>query len=234
VPSTDDICQPFRQPNKIPEISASDPNDISGPQGEGTSKFVNDTTPIGYEIGFENLATVSAAAQDVVITDQLDPMNVNLATFPLGPITFGSEVLTPLAASSSYSTVFNLPPANDLLVEVTAGVNTTTGLVTWTFTPLDPSTGQPTTNPVAGFLPPDVTPPEGDASVFFSVQPDSGLATGTQITDSAAVTFDTNAPVATSRWLNTIDASAPATTVGALPTTEPTGQFLVSWSGSDH
>ena len=190
--------------SSYPVVSSSDPNDISGPQGVGVAKLINDTTPLSYQIRFENLPTATAPAQTVVITDQLDPTKVNLSTFSLGPIGFGSEILTPLAASSSYSAVVDLQPANDLLVEVDAALNLSTGLVTWTFTSLDPSTGQPTTNPLAGFLPPDVTPPEGDGSVTFFVQPNSGLTTGTQIADSATIVFDNNAPLSTSQWVNTI------------------------------
>jgi hypothetical protein len=214
-------------------VGSLDPNDISGPQGVGTENLVADAGALTYQITFENLATASAPAQSVVITDQLDTSKVNLATFSLGPITFGNETLTPPAASSSYSTIVDLRPSNNLLVKVNAALDRTTGLATWTFTSLDPTTGQPTTNPLAGFLPPDVTPPEGDGSVFFSVQPSSGLVTGTQVTDSASVKFDTNAPIATSQWSNTIDATPPTSTVATLPATETDSHFLVSWSGSD-
>jgi hypothetical protein len=196
-----------------PIVSSSDPNGISGTPGVGAAGYVNDSTALGYEITFENLATATAPAQTVVITDQLDPTKVNLSTFSLGPITFGSEILTPPPSSSTYNTVVNLEPGNDLLVEVNAGLNESTGLLTWTFTSLDPTTGQPTTNPLAGFLLPDVTPPEGDGSVFFSVQPNAGLANGTQITDSATITFDNNAPIATSQWLNTIDTILPSVAI---------------------
>ena len=64
---------------------------------------------------------VSAAAQTTVITDRLDPTKVNLSTFSLGPITFGNEILTPSAGASSYKSIVDLRPANDLLVEVNTG-----------------------------------------------------------------------------------------------------------------
>jgi hypothetical protein len=227
------IPLPTMPVSSYPIVSSSDPNDISGPRGVGAVQYVNDTTPLSYQITFENSPTATAPAQTVEITDQLDPTKVNLATFSLGPITFGNELLTPPAGAPSYSTIVNLQPENDLLVEVNAGLNAATGLVTWSFTSLDPATRKPTTNPLAGFLPPDVNPPEGDGTVYFSVQPNSELATGTQITDSANITFDTNAPMGTSQWLNTIDATTPTSSVAPLPSVEASSPFLVSWSGTD-
>ena len=59
-----------------------------------------------------------------------------------------------------------------------------TGVLSWYFSSIDPATGQPPTNPLAGFLPPNVTPPEGEGSVLFTVHAAAGLAGGTQISNS--------------------------------------------------
>src|SRR5262249_6559433 len=67
----------------------------------------------------------------------------------------------------------------------------------------------------------------------FRVSPNLGLATGTQIANQATVTFDTNAPITTQTWVNTIDSSPPASHVLALPATESTPSFQVQWSGTD-
>jgi len=47
------------------------------------------------------------------------------------------------------------------------------------------------------------------------------------------VVFDANAPINTPSWLNTIDVTLPLSSVTALPSTESSPTFTVSWSGSD-
>jgi hypothetical protein len=45
--------------------------------------------------------------------------------------------------------------------------------------------------------------------------------------------FDTNAPVITNSFVNTIDAGPPTSSVTALPATITTPNIPLSWSGSD-
>jgi hypothetical protein len=106
-----------------------------------------------------------------------------------------------------------------------------TGQLNWIFLSLDAATGLPPTNPLAGFLPPNKNPPEGDGSVFFTVSPKTHLPTGTVINNSASIVFDNNA--ATSTWSNTLDKSKPTSRVLALPSTHNSAGFNVQWSGTD-
>jgi hypothetical protein len=57
-----------------------------------------------------------------------------------------------------------LRPAKDLIARIHAKLDVETGLVTWRFASIDPATGEPTTDPVAGFLPPNKLSPEAKAS----------------------------------------------------------------------
>lgn len=216
----------------IPKLIAHDPNDLIGPAGYGPQGFVAATQPLNYTVQFENDPTASAAAQTVVVTEQLSS-NLDLNTFQLGDIGFGSFLVNVPAGHSSYQTIVNAVSTLDLDVDVSADLNLSTGLVTWTFTSLDPTTLQPTSNPAAGFLPPNDAEGDGEGYVSYSVEPISTAATGTAITGQASVVFDTNAAIATNTVSNTIDASTPTSTVAALPASEPGSQFLVSWSGSD-
>jgi hypothetical protein len=62
--------------------------------------------------------------------------------------------------------------------------------------------------------------------------PKAGLPTGTQIRNRASIVFDTNAPVETPEWVNTIDSTKPTSQVAALsPSQGPS--FTLQWSGSD-
>ncbi len=72
----------------------------------------------------------------------------------------------------------------------------------------------------------------GQGYVGYTIQPKSGLATGTTINQQAEVVFDTNAPINTQTVTNTIDNGAPTSTVTALPA-QSSPSFTVSWTGQD-
>ena len=126
--------------------------------------------PLPYTITFENVETASAPAQEVVVTDQLDLTKLDASTFELGPITFGTRVLEVPNGLTSFTGDVDLRPEVDLIARVTAGFNAGTGVATWHFFSIDPATGQPTTDPLLGFLPPNVTTPEGEGHVSFTVR----------------------------------------------------------------
>ena len=91
---------------RVPATAGSfDPNAMIGPSGYGPSNFVSGAaqTRFPYQIDFENSPTATAPAQQVVITDTLDP-NLDLSTFQLTEIAFGDTVLTIPPGSQDYQT----------------------------------------------------------------------------------------------------------------------------------
>jgi hypothetical protein len=188
---------------------------------------------MSYLVQFENKPDATAAAQEVVVTDQLDASKVDFSTFQLGPVSFNDRVVAPPPGLSEWTTDVDLRPANNLIVRVNAKLDKPTGLVTWRLQSIDPATGQPTTDPLAGFLPPDKNQPEGQGSVLFNVMPKAGLGVGTEIRNAARIIFDRNAPIDTPEWLNTIDSSAPASHVLTLASNQNSIVFNVSWAGQD-
>jgi CSLREA domain-containing protein len=226
---------PGQDPNCTPRPirSSVDPNAKSGPFGPGAQQFHRSGTAYNYNVEFENEATATLPAQRVVVTDSLDTSNLDLSTFGLGPISFGSYTLTPPGGAQHFSGGIDLRPDLNLIVKVDAGLNLSTGLVTWQFTSLDPDTEQPTTDPAAGFLPPDVTPPQGVGTLLYSIHPKSGIASGTAVCNQATVVFDANPAIDTQQWCNTVDDSAPSSSVTKLPASETNASFPVQWSGAD-
>jgi len=214
-------------------LEPGDPNALIGTDGGGDRGYVDGTEPLNYAVYFENKPDASAAAQDVIITNQLDPSRYDLSTFSLGVIGFGKTIVTPPAGLSHYTTDVDLRPSNNLIVRIEAALDRTTGQLTWRFTSLDPATMQPTNDPTAGFLPPNRTSPEGQGTVAFNVMPKTGLTTGTEIYTKSRIVFDTNAPIDTNFWLNTIDNTNPVSRVTALDTSQPSIVFNVKWSGTD-
>ncbi|ADW71045.1 DUF7948 domain-containing protein [Granulicella tundricola] len=209
-----------------------DPNAKVGNNGDGSGgHFIRATAPLPYAIFFENQATATLPAAMVVVTDQLDPAKVDLTTLSLGAISFGANVIKPKGTANAFTAVYSIN--SSLSVRIEGSLNQNTGLLKWTLQSIDPSTGLPPTDPTIGFLPADTDGMKGQASVVFNVALKPGMPTGTQISNAASIIFDTNTPITTPTWVNTIDIDAPVSRVTALPATETTITFPVTWSGTD-
>ena len=214
-------------------VVSLDPNNKFGSIGSGPPQYLSGDEPLRYVIDFENQSTATAPAQQVTITDQLDLTKVDPSTFSFGPIAFGSKQVVPSRNFTEFAADVDLRPAQSLIARIGAKLDSNTGLVTWRFASIDPATGQPTTDPIAGFLPPNTISPQGQGNVLFTVMPRADVATGTQIMNQASIVFDSNAPINTQQWLNTIDNSKPSSQVLTLPATEGSTSFIVQWSGTD-
>ena len=214
-------------------VGAIDPNEIVGSPGVGSAHWLNDKQPLKYVEFFENNPAATAPAADVIVTDQLDLVNMDLNTFSLGPIGFGNRLVFPAAGLSQFSTDVDLRQANNLILRINAGLDKATGIVTWRFTSLDPATLLPTGDPLAGFLPPNTAPPAGDGSVLYTVMPKTGRSTGAQVSQKARIVFDANPPIDTGLWVNTFDNSPPQSHVLPLAATQTSQSFAVNWSGTD-
>jgi hypothetical protein len=214
-------------------VSSFDPNEKIGPTGIGNARYISGRDLLSYWIHFENVKEASAPAQEVVVTDQLDPKVFDLRTFRFGAIAFGDRQVKPAIDEDEYITTVDLRPARSLLVNVSAKLNPSTGLVTWRLVSIDPETGEPPQDPALGFLPPNQNPPEGDGSVSFTIKLKTDLTSGADIHNSARITFDRNAPLDTPAWINTLDETAPASSVAALAPTQTSPTFKVQWAGMD-
>lgn len=225
---------PNLQPSAIygpSAVGSIDPNEKDGPMGDGSSSYYMRAVPFPYDISFENSPTATAPAAQVVVTDQLDPTKVDLSTVQLIAFTFGTNIISVPSGVTNYNTLYNINSSLSVLVQ--GSLSAQTGLLTWTFTSIDPSTGLPPTDPTVGFLPPDTDGVSGQGSVIFSVAPKAADTTGTVISNMATVVFDANAPINTPIWSNTLDVTPPTSSVAALPATTDTATFTVNWSGTD-
>jgi RHS repeat-associated protein len=209
-----------------------DPNNLAGPAGYGAAGFVKPDQTFPYTVYFANEPTAKGPAAQVVITEKLDP-HLDWSTFQLGDFGFGSVIVQVPAGRSFYHTRLDERSTLGLFVDVTAGLDASTGLVTWTFTALDPTTLDIPANPDVGFLPPDDANRDGEGFASYFIRPKAADVTGTTINAQASVVFEANAPIKTPQVVNTIDTAVPTSSVRALPATTTSPSFTVSWSGSD-
>lgn len=212
---------------------ARDPNDKTGPTGSGLAHYIAGGQRLTYTIFFENKPTATAPAQEVRILDHLNLSGLDPATFSLESFGFGSTLRGAIPGLATYATSVDLRPGRDAIVNFSSAFDNTSGDLTIRFVTIDPATRQPTEDPLGGFLPPNVAPPEGEGFVTFSISPQSGIPTGTVISNQASIVFDVNPPIDTPVWSNTIDRSPPESQVAALPAVTGPKKFEVTWGGQD-
>jgi hypothetical protein len=214
-------------------IRSFDPNDKLGLDGAGPRKYIKGNEEFPYLIRFENKASASAAAQTVLIIDTLDTEKLDINTLELGYFSFDDKIVRIPPGRQNYTAEVDLRPSNNLIVRIEATLNKEEGILTWLYTSLDPRTFEKTLDPVAGFLPPNQTAPQGEGGVFFTIRPKGDLATNVSITNKAYIYFDNNEVIPTPPWTNSVDKSAPTSFVRPLEPTQPDTTFDVRWTGED-
>ncbi|MDB5391701.1 MAG: repeat protein, partial [Planctomycetaceae bacterium] len=198
-------------------VQSQDPNDLIGPAGTGPQNFVTSNSAFPYRIDFENASTASAPAQQVLITNQLDP-HFDLSSFEFTDIGFGDTNLTIPAHSQHYeATVMLTENGTTFNVEIIADMNAATGLVSVTLVSVDPNTQLPP-DVLTGFLPPEDGTGRGQGHVGYVVRPLASALPGTEIRNVALIQFDANTVIAT----NQIDEHDPS------KGTDPTKEALVT------
>ena len=139
---------------------SGDPNYIVGPTGVGAQMWVAGIVPLTYTVQFENDPGATYPVQQAITTDTLNPAlmapsSLQLATMIVAghPVPIPSNFV-PQAGLGEFFTNLDLRPTQNLFVQIHVQLNPSTGLVTWTFTSIDPTTGLPPTDPSVGFLAP--------------------------------------------------------------------------------
>ena len=207
-----------------------DPNDKQT-IGAGDEHWIAPDMPIVYTVRFENMATASLPAQQVVITDQLDA-NLDWSTFELLNISFNNtDVVVPPGLQTYATQTHVATDPNPVLVE--ASLNAETGVVQWVMTTVDPITGELIEDPLPGFLPPNNDLHQGEGSVMFTVFPAADSADGTVIENTAEIVFDVNEPIVTNTVSNRVDFAPPVTEIDALPLPVSDAVFDVHWHADD-
>lgn len=215
-------------------VGSLDPNDKIGLRGLGEDNYVTaEAVTFPYLIRFENIATATAPAYEVIILDTLDAQVFDLESMQFGFVSFGDTIRNLVPGLQDFSLDVDLRPTKNEIVRIKGNLDKPRGILKWTFTSLDPMTLQTVTDPLAGFLPPNINAPQGEGSVFFTIRLKQNLPTGTEIKNKASIYFDTNDAIVTPIWKNKIDITPPVSQVGALAREQSNTSFLVKWGGTD-
>ena len=111
--------------------------------------------------------------------------------------------------SSSYNQSLNLQSTLGIDVQSPPDTNIAQRQAQWTFTAIDPTTGQQVSDPCSRLLPPNDANNDGEGFVTYEINPVNTATTGTQINAQATVVFDTEPPINTPKIFNTLVPSLP-------------------------
>ena len=212
-------------------IASGDPND-KYTLGEGPEGWIARGVPILYTIYYENVATATAAAQHVTVTDVLDE-NLDLATLELIGIGFNNVNISIPSGLQSYTKSAVVVGTDTYPVRIAVALDPDARTLIWDLSSYDILTGQLPEDPFAGFLPPNDDTGKGEGYVSFMVYPVAGLGNGDEVRNQATIVFDENDPIVTSEALNTIDTERPSCVVAPLADSVSNTTFAVHWEGDD-
>jgi hypothetical protein len=189
------------------QVFPLDPNEKAATPGSGPRHLVRAGTRLFYAVSFENVATASAPAQEVFVTDSLDS-SLDLATLELVDAGWGATAVAAPEGARAFrarTAITDHRPGDLRPWWVDLDVRESSpGRLAFTFRTLDPATGGLPADALAGFLPPEDGSGRGKGSVLFSVRTKTNLSPGTRISNAATIVFDTEAPITTNEVFHTI------------------------------
>lgn len=209
-----------RDPNELPcdsteyygQISV-DPNEIIGPEGYDSLRWVSIHDVLNYTIYFENdpeFATANAQRIDVRFNFGRREL---MKDFTVGMYGFANMSWDVEKAGNTYQKRIDLVDSMGIYVNLIAGLDALKQQAFWRFSSIDPETGFAPWQHDRGVLPVNDSTHVGEGFVNFSIKPVSTMKTGDTISIAANIVFDENDTIPTNRWKNVVDAGTPTSRV---------------------
>ncbi|MBP7497632.1 MAG: T9SS type A sorting domain-containing protein [Bacteroidales bacterium] len=214
-------------------VKSLDPNEKSGPPGFSQSNYIKKDDEISYTIYCENKDTASAAAHEIFISDTLDITKYDIKNFGFSSVTIGDTTFTPLTGLNEFTQDLDMRPKMNIINRINARLDTTNAIINWEILALDPLTMDISEDPDLGVLPPNKMPPEGEASVSYTIGLNKNITHNDKISNKAIITFDANKPILTNEYFNTIDDKKPVSHIEQLNITSNKTDIVLSWDGTD-
>ncbi len=210
-----------------------DPNEVIGPEGYDSVRWVSINDVLNYTILFENdpeFATAAAQKVDVRFDFQNKAW---MKGFGIGGYSFSNMSFPVAKPSNAYQQRIDLKDSLGYYVDLIGGLDVAKQQGFWTFTTIDPETGYAPMQAERGLLPVNDSTHVGEGAVTFQLKPYEGLKTGDTISIAANIVFDTNDTIPTNRWTNKIDAGMPGSKLTAE--THPTlpNVYNLKFTGKD-
>ena len=210
-----------------------DPNEVIGPEGYDSVRWVSINDVLNYTIMFENdpeFATAAAQKVDVRFDFQNKAW---MKGFGIGGYSFSNMSFQVAKPSNAYQQRIDLKDSLGYYVDLIGGLDVAKQQGFWTFNTIDPETGYAPMQAERGLLPVNDSTHVGEGAVTFQLKPYEGLKTGDTISIAAKIVFDQNDTIPTNRWTNKIDAGMPESKLTAE--THPTlpNVYNLMFTGKD-
>ncbi len=232
-----DCNKAFGDPNvknkRIEAVNSFDPNEKYGPQGYTEANYIAETRQMSYQISFENKAEATAPAQEVWIIDTLESELYDLANFSFGAVGFGDSIFFVNPGIHEFGLEADLRPEKEAIVRMEGKLDVEQRILSFHFITLDPETTDLVEDVFGGFLPPNVTSPEGEGFVTFTIGLFDNIQHEDVVQNQASIYFDANAPIVTNNFLNTFDLEAPSSELVINNPVSTDTLLTVSVNGAD-
>ena len=210
-----------------------DPNEVIGPEGYDSVRWVSINDVLNYTILFENDPDfATAAAQKVDVRFDFED-KAWMKGFGIGGYSFSNMSFPVAKPSNAYQQRIDLKDSLGYYVDLIAGLDVAKQQGFWTFTTIDPETGYAPWSAEMGLLPINDSTHVGEGAVTFQLKPFEGLHTGDTISIQASIVFDQNDTIPTNRWTNKIDAGMPESKLTAEQHPTLPYVFNLKFSGKD-
>lgn len=214
IPDSEHPQDPLDDTSTSGGISA-DPNEIIGPTGYDSVRWVSVNDVLNYTIFFENdpeFATANAQKVDVRFNfaDKAAMKGFGLGTYGFANLSWNID-----DAPAAYQNRLDLRDSMYIFVDLTAGIDVVKQQAFWLFNSIDPETGLNPWQVDRGMLPVNDSTHVGEGFVSFHLKPQEDLKTGDTLSIIASIVFDQNDTIPTNRWTNMIDAGNPTSKVKA-------------------
>ena len=193
-----------------------DPNEIIGPEGYDSVRWVSINDLLNYTILFENDPEFATAAAQKVDVRFDFPNKAWMKGFGIGGYSFANMSFPVAKPSNAYQQRIDLRDSLGYYVDLIGGLDVARQQGFWTFTTIDPETGYAPWQAEMGLLPVNDSTHVGEGAVTFQLKPYEGLHTGDTISIQAKIVFDQNDTIPTNRWTNKIDAGMPTSHIAPL------------------
>lgn len=226
----DDLTHFDRQPTPTNSVNSFDPNAIYGPSGMGTPRYISNFKRQPFLITFENVDTASADAQDVTMRDTIDKTKFDISSFEFGDVVVANQIVRVPRGRQQFVVQSRLDSIPGMYVRVIGIADTAAGVISWHFSSIDSaSMNRPALH---GFLPPNVSKPEGEGSVSYMIDPRTTVPDASIFSSKATIIFDENAPIETAPWSNQLDIGNPTSLIASGTLTDDT-VITLQMSGTD-
>lgn len=234
--------QPLPQP--MPEASIGDqasmiglvsvdPNELEGPVGIDSVRWVSKNDVLNYTVFFENDPVFATAHAQIVDIRINMPDSRLLNDFKLGTYTFANRSFEMPNEPNFYSMRLDCRDSLNIYVDVVAGMDVEKNQTFWHFSSIDPESGYAPWQVDRGMLPVNDSTHVGEGFVTFRLKPFDEMVTGDSISFCANILFDSNDTIQTNRWCNLIDAVAPTSTVRATVDQDDYSHYHLAFEAED-